>query len=150
MLGTESPVAFDARTRKSCSTPRSRSDKEISVSVVVTCHAPQSLMLRLYNDTVPIDLQSILTKLRDIQPDLRNKYGVSGLWVFGSYVRGDQHGDSDVDVLVEFDRPGMTLIKFADLELRLGDHLGMKVDLVQRSALKKRIEPSVIAEAVAV
>ena len=104
----------------------------------------------MYNVTVALDLQSILAKLRDIQPDLRTRYGVSGLWVFGSYVRGEQNGDSDLDVLVEFDRPGMTLFKFADLELVLGDHLGMKVDLVQRSALKKRIEPAVIAEAVAV
>ena len=96
------------------------------------------------------DINVILSKLREIEPRLRDEFGVSGLWVFGSYVRGDQRRESDVDVLVEFDRPGMTLFKFIDIELTLSEHLGLKVDLVQRRALRPALRPSVLAEAVAV
>jgi predicted nucleotidyltransferase len=84
--------------------------------------------------------------MRELQPQLHDRYGVSGLWVFGSFVRGEQKGSSDLDVLVEFDRPGMTLLKFVDLEMRLG----LKVDLVQRRVLRPRIRSNVLAEAVAV
>jgi hypothetical protein len=96
------------------------------------------------------DLNLILAKLREIQPRLREQYGVSGLWVFGSYVRGEQGKDSDIDVLVEFETPGMTLFKFVDLEMQLSEFLGIKVDLVRRAALKPRIRPNVLTEAVAV
>ena len=104
-----------------------------------------------HNKEVPKrDLDAILGKLRDIQPSLRDQYGVSGLWVFGSYVRGEQKRGSDLDVLVEFDRPGMTLFKFVDIELRLSEHLGVKVDLVRRRALRPSMSPGVLAEAIAV
>ena len=91
-----------------------------------------------------------MATLRELQPQLHEQFGVSALWVFGSYVRGEQESDSDVDVLVEFDRPGMTLLKFVDLEMLLSERLGIKVDLVRRGALKPRIRPNVLTEAVAV
>ena len=40
--------------------------------------------------------------LREQLPRLRKEYGVSALWLFGSYVQGEQHKRSDLDVLVEF------------------------------------------------
>ncbi|MBI4663769.1 MAG: nucleotidyltransferase family protein [Verrucomicrobia bacterium] len=71
-------------------------------------------------------------------PDLRAKYGVSNLSVFGSFVRGDAGPGSDVDLLVEFDRvPG--LFKFVELEDELSAMLGVKVDLVMKTALRPRI-----------
>ena len=85
-----------------------------------------------------------------MQPQLHDRYGVCGLWLFGSYVRGEEKGGSDLDVLVEFDRPGMTLLKFVDLEMHMSERLGLKVDLVQRRSLRPRIRPNVLAEAVAV
>lgn len=104
-----------------------------------------------YNkEMASLALESALSKLRALQPSLRDEYGVSDLWVFGSYVRGEEAASSDIDVLVEFDRPGMTLFKFVDLEMRLSEHLGTKVDLVQRSALRPGIRPHVLSEAVAV
>jgi predicted nucleotidyltransferase len=81
---------------------------------------------------------------------LHDLYGVSGLWVFGSFVRGDERTGSDLDLLVEFDSPGMTLLRFVDLEMYLSESLGLKVDLVRRQALRPRIRQIVLAEAVAV
>jgi predicted nucleotidyltransferase len=96
------------------------------------------------------DLDQILSALRAVQPQLQEQYGVSGMWVFGSYVRGQHVETSDVDVLVEFERPGMTLLKFVELENKVSDLLGRKVDLVRRSALRRGFQDNVLAEAVAV
>ena len=91
-----------------------------------------------------------MERLRAVQPKLKEEYGVGSLWVFGSYVHGEQKAGSDLDVLVEFERPGMTLFKFIDLELALSESVGVRVDLVQRSALHSRMRKAVLDEAIAV
>lgn len=76
--------------------------------------------------------------LREHLPDLRERYGVRSFALFGSYVRGDQGPDSDLDVLVRFDDPP-GLLAFIDLEDELGDLLEHSVDLVVDDSLKPRI-----------
>ena len=67
------------------------------------------------------------------------------LGVFGSYVHGDQHDLSDLDLLVEFDEaPG--LLSFIEMEQFLTDTLGVDVDLVMKGALKPRIGKRVLEE----
>lgn len=82
-------------------------------------------------------------------PELRERYGVTYLGIFGSYVRGEQKKTSDVDILVEFNRPG-TLLDFIHLQNDLEDLLGVRVDLVEMSGLKPAIRPHVLAEVVPV
>ena len=53
--------------------------------------------------------------LREHLPELREKYGVEYLGIFGSYVRGDEQDDSDLDVLVEINRR-MGLFGFIEME----------------------------------
>jgi predicted nucleotidyltransferase len=82
-------------------------------------------------------------------PRLAEQYGVTSLGLFGSYVRGEQRPDSDLDVLVRFQRtPG--LLGFIALENHLSDLLGVRVDLVMADALKPRISRRVLAEVVPV
>jgi len=86
--------------------------------------------------------------LRQHLPELRERYSVSYLGIFGSYVRGEQTKDSDLDVLVQFDnKPG--LLKYIELENYLSDLLGVKVDLVMKSALKPNIGKRILNEVVA-
>lgn len=85
--------------------------------------------------------------LRTQLPVLRERYGVSALWLFGSYVRGEQHRRSDLDVLVEFARTP-TLWEFSALQRDLSDLLGVKVDLVMKSALKPTIGRHILSEAI--
>ncbi|MCS6937353.1 MAG: nucleotidyltransferase family protein [Candidatus Bipolaricaulota bacterium] len=80
---------------------------------------------------------------------LREKYRVKSLGIFGSYVRGDQRKKSDLDILVEFLEPP-SLFTLIELENYLSDLLGMKVDLVMKSALKPRIGQHVLREVVMV
>ena len=48
-------------------------------------------------------LERIVQTLKVMLPELRDRHGVISLGVFGSYVRGEQTPDSDLDLLVEFD-----------------------------------------------
>ncbi len=93
-------------------------------------------------------LDDILTTLRDHMPELRERYGVTSMGVFGSYVRSQVSRRSDLDVLVEFEH-APTLFRFIDLQEELSALLGVKVDLVSRKALKGRIGKRILEEVVA-
>ncbi len=89
---------------------------------------------------------TIKETLRQHLPALREEYGVESFALFGSYVRGEQHPDSDIDILVTFDDPP-GLLAFIELERTLSDLLGQSVDLVTENALKPRIGDRVRQEA---
>jgi predicted nucleotidyltransferase len=81
-------------------------------------------------------------------PELRRQYGVRSFGLFGSYVRGEQRPGSDLDLLVEFDDRPLTLLQFIALENHLSDLLGVKVDLVEKEALKPAIGRHILKEVV--
>lgn len=96
-----------------------------------------------------ITLKEILHTLRTQLPDLEKGYGVKSLGVFGSYARGESCGRSDLDLLVEFDRVP-TMFEFVRLERYLTAILGVKVDLVMKTALKPEIGKRILSELVPV
>ena len=82
---------------------------------------------------------------------MAQEYGVSGVSVFGSYVRDEQRPDSDLDVLVDLERPScITLIGLVQLEDYLTSQLGVQVDIAVKSNLRKRIGRRILDEAVPV
>jgi predicted nucleotidyltransferase len=87
--------------------------------------------------------------LRRQLPTLTARHHISSLGLFGSRVRGDERSDSDLDVLVSFDRTP-SLLQFISLEQELSDLLGVKVDLVMRESLKSHVGERVLAEVVPV
>ena len=93
------------------------------------------------------DLPTILAELRALQPELKKRYPIKEMGIFGSYVRGEQREDFDLDVLVDLGE-GMTLIDLAGLQLELADALRLRVDLAMKDALKPRIEKRILTEAV--
>lgn len=95
-------------------------------------------------------LTEITRTIQNALPELRQQYGVRDLWLFGSYVRAEQDGESDLDILVTFDNPHLTLLEFIQLEYELSDLLGVKVDLVERDTLKPDIGKRILAEAKAI
>ena len=96
-----------------------------------------------------INLNQLKEKLREQLPFLSEKYNVKSLGVFGSYVRDQQRPDSDLDLLVTFEKLP-SLLKFIELENYLTDILGIKVDLVLKDSLKPRIGERVLKEKVSV
>jgi predicted nucleotidyltransferase len=95
-------------------------------------------------------LETLLDTLREQLPDLRDRYGVRTLGIFGSHVHGNPRRGSDLDILVEFDDRPLTLLQFIELENHLGEMLGIKVDLVERDTLKPAIGRRILGEVVRV
>lgn len=62
-------------------------------------------------------------------------------WIFGSFARGEQREDSDVDLLVKFDRSlPIGLFAFARMHRELEEKLGRKVDLVEEGTLRPAVQ----------
>ncbi|HIE22936.1 MAG TPA: nucleotidyltransferase [Candidatus Korarchaeota archaeon] len=87
--------------------------------------------------------------LKKHERELKEKYGVKEIGIFGSYLRGEAKEESDIDILVEFNPyTRISLLEFVELENYLSDLLGIKVDLVEKSSLKPRIGKRILAEVV--
>jgi len=94
-------------------------------------------------------LNAIQKTLHEKLPDLRRRYGIRSLGIFGSYLHGTQNKRSDLDLLVEFhEDASVTLIGFLTLEREISTHLGLRVDLVERGALKPIIGKQILSEVV--
>jgi predicted nucleotidyltransferase len=78
--------------------------------------------------------EEILSLLSQHKSDLQNKFKVRRMALFGSYARGDQRSDSDVDILVDLD-PSVGL-EFVTLAEQIEQLLGLPVELVSRRAIK--------------
>jgi len=94
-------------------------------------------------------LNEIKEIIKEHKGELKEKYGVKEIGIFGSYVRGEANQDSDVDILVEFEKP-IGFFKFLELEEYLSNLIGIKVDLVSKKALKPHIGKYILEEVVPV
>jgi predicted nucleotidyltransferase len=96
-------------------------------------------------------LDEIKHILQAQMPYLAERYGVTEVGVFGSYVRGDQRPDSDIDILIELERPPrISLLGLVDLEYYLSDLLEADVDVAIKKNLRKRIGKRILSEVVTV
>lgn len=77
--------------------------------------------------------------------DIFNKYGIKRLALFGSFARGEAKSTSDIDFLVEFQRP--TFDNYMGLLRELQGIFHRDIDLVTKAALNKRLKPFVLKEA---
>jgi hypothetical protein len=84
----------------------------------------------------------ILLKLKELKPTLKKEFAVSKIGLFGSFSNGTFSEESDIDLLVELERPiGW---KFFSLELYLEKVFNRRVDLVTKSALKEPIKNTIL------
>ena len=91
--------------------------------------------------------QEVLSTLRVQRAALHERFGVARLTLFGSVARDQAVPGSDVDLLVEFDKP-VGLFSFLELQNHLEALLGCAVDLGTAQSLKPRLRARVMAEAV--
>jgi Predicted nucleotidyltransferases len=84
----------------------------------------------------------VLDSLRSLKDELRERYHVERIALFGSYAREEQGEGSDIDVLVEFG-PGADLFDFVGLSQYLEEKLGSGVDVVPEAALRPEIRGQV-------
>ena len=91
--------------------------------------------------------EEILTILKYELPHLRERYGIRKIGLFGSYSREEQGPASDVDLLVEFEKP-IGFFRFLAVEDYIEERLGVKTELVTDDALKPRMRPHVLEEVI--
>ncbi|MBN2590745.1 MAG: nucleotidyltransferase family protein [Sedimentisphaerales bacterium] len=89
--------------------------------------------------------QDVLAKLTDSIREIKKRFSVQNLAIFGSTARNDAKDTSDIDVLVVFDQKA-TFDLFMDLKFYLEDLLGTKVDLVTDKALRPQIRKEIEKE----
>ncbi len=91
-----------------------------------------------------ISKNDILNKLIDLKPILHRDYSVKEIGLFGSFSDDSNTEDSDIDLLVEFERPiGW---KYFSLEIYLENIFGRKIDLVTKNALKEQIKDRILKQ----
>ena len=86
----------------------------------------------------------IIIKTLKEHKEVLKGYGVIRIGLFGSFVRGEQKENSDIDFIVEFDRPNFD--DFMDLVFYLEDLFGRKVELITNGSLSPYIQPYIEKE----
>ncbi|MFQ6074714.1 MAG: nucleotidyltransferase family protein [Candidatus Bathyarchaeia archaeon] len=96
-----------------------------------------------------MNLEEVKRMLARHREELKQKFKVKEIGIFGSYVKGEQKEGSDLDLLVEFEEDArLSLLDVAGLEIELSDLLGVKVDLVEKKNLKPYIGQRILNEVV--
>ncbi|MEZ5198905.1 MAG: nucleotidyltransferase family protein [Bacteroidales bacterium] len=83
-------------------------------------------------------------KLKELKPHLYQDYSVKEIGLFGSFSDGTHDDESDIDILVELEKPiGW---KFLTLEIYLENIFERKIDLVTKNALKDQIKDQILKQ----
>lgn len=89
--------------------------------------------------------EEILQKLKELKPILEKDYNITEIGLFGSYLRGEQNQNSDIDILLDH-KSGLTFFKLIDLENLLNKTFNIKVDIAFKKYLKKNIGKRILSE----
>lgn len=91
--------------------------------------------------------EDIFRKIKENREKIRG-FGVKRIGIFGSYLRGKQREDSDIDFVVEFEEDKKTFNNFIGLAFFLEDLFGRKVDLLTPEGTSPYIKPYIERHAV--
>ncbi len=94
-----------------------------------------------------MERETIIEYLSAHKPEFEKKFGVIKIGLFGSYARRGNHKDSDIDIVVELEKPD--LLTLVGIKQMIEEDLGIEVDVVRNrermnSTLKKRIEQDAV------
>ncbi|MBA7560793.1 MAG: nucleotidyltransferase [Promethearchaeota archaeon Loki_b31] len=94
-----------------------------------------------------LDKTLILKVLKEIKKEIKSKYRVKAIGLFGSYVKDMQNDSSDIDFLVEFEK-GADLFHFMGLIFFLEEKFNRKVDVISKPALKEDLRENILQEVI--
>jgi len=80
--------------------------------------------------------QEIITELKTIQPNW--------IGVFGSYARDEENDESDIDIMIQLGDIIPSIFKFSELQHRISNKIGKKLDLVTDEQIKNKILKKII------
>jgi hypothetical protein len=89
-----------------------------------------------------------INKIKSDIVKILKKHKISKAGIFGSYARGEQKKNSDVDILIEINDKNLSLLGFIKIKHQLEDSIGNKIDLVEYKALKPIIAKNALKEEV--
>jgi predicted nucleotidyltransferase len=92
-------------------------------------------------------LEEIKKKLKEKSVTLNKQYHVRTIGIFGSYARGEQGKKSDLDILIEFEKP-VSLLGLVSLENSLSDFLGIKIDLTPSDDIRPELRERILKEVI--
>jgi predicted nucleotidyltransferase len=92
-------------------------------------------------------LKDIKAALKRHEPEIRSRYGVKKIGIFGSYVRNEQRHKSDLDVLADIEK-SVSLLGLVGIENYLSELLGVKVDLIPREDIRPELKKMILKEVI--
>ena len=96
-----------------------------------------------------ISAEEILVRLRELKPQILQRFRAKEIQLFGSSVRREQDPGSDIDILVDFEDVA-DLFDLTGLAIFLETEFQQKVDVVSKRALREELQESILNEAVAI
>lgn len=94
-------------------------------------------------------LTRLKEKIKAIKSEIQEEYKIEELGLFGSYIRGEETENSDIDILIKFESEArFGLVTYCELENLLSEKLGKKVDLVMKDYLKLHLSKYILNEVV--
>lgn len=90
-------------------------------------------------------MENTIIEIKQKAAPILKESGIIRSSIFGSYVRGEQTEDSDIDLLVEYPE-GLSLFDVAEIKYKLEDALGKNVDLVDFNRIKPRLKSYILSE----
>lgn len=90
-------------------------------------------------------IEEIKKILKENFETLNKNYKVKFIGIFGSYIRGEQKKESDVDIIVEFEEP-ISLLKLVSLENYISDSIGVNVDLIPMEDIRSELKENILKE----
>ena len=94
-----------------------------------------------------MNIEEILRKIRENREKIRS-FGIKRIGVFGSFVRGEEKEESDIDIIVEFEEGKKNFNNFINLAFFLEKLFGRKVDLVTLESISPYIKPYIEKEVI--
>ena len=91
--------------------------------------------------------EEILSILKNLKNEIRSKYRVNNIGLFGSYAKNKQEETSDIDLLVEFEE-NADLLHFVGLSLFLEEFFDKNVDIVSKFAIKEELRDQILQEVI--
>ncbi|MBC7362588.1 MAG: nucleotidyltransferase family protein [Candidatus Aminicenantes bacterium] len=86
--------------------------------------------------------------LKKYSSEIKKKFRIKEIGIFGSQIKGKARKRSDIDILVEFEKEGETFDNYMELKFFLEKLLDKKVDLVIKNTIKDKIKENILAEVI--
>lgn len=90
----------------------------------------------------------IIKKLKEHLPEIKSRFKVKEIGIFGSQIKGKAKESSDIDILVEFEKGNKTFNNYMELKFYLENLFSCKVDLVLKDALKEELKEHILSEVI--